>query len=175
MHNCWLLLPRAMMHHHGCAWICITISAAQQHRTHARTHVTATKTDTTVVVSYPPALGNPLALGTLGTWDMMMRTLITKHINNKIWRISYCSGQEIYFLFFIFWIQLWIEIVANLTQYYKIVLLFCHVYFLCVKFHALVKILKKIHTNFAMIFTFMLGMGLYKVSNRVDISWVCSW
>jgi hypothetical protein len=47
----------------------------------ARTHARATKTDTTVVVSYPPALGNPLALRTSGTWDMMMRTLITrKHI-----------------------------------------------------------------------------------------------
>jgi hypothetical protein len=72
-------------------------------RPHARTNATATKTDTTVVVSYPPALGNPLALRTLGTWEMMMRTLITsKHINKKIWRISYCSWQEIFFIIILF-------------------------------------------------------------------------
>lgn len=28
--------------------------------------------------------------------------------------------------------------------------------------------------SFSMIVTFILGMGMYKASNRVDLSWVCS-
>jgi hypothetical protein len=47
-------------------------------------------------------------------------------------------------------------------------------FFVCEIFHTLVESLKCFHTNFSMIVTFMLGMGMYEVSNRVDISWVCS-